>query len=61
MVRLKKVLSFVFVIALLSSLLAVSASASSTSWVSVYIDNEQFTGGIEVTDNTTFVGIRKFI
>ena len=60
MVHLKKVLSFVFVIALLSSLLAVSASASSTSWVSVYIDNEQFTGGIEVTDNTTFVGIRKF-
>lgn len=60
MVHLKKVLSFVFVIALLSSLLAVSSSASSTSWVSVYIDNEQFTGGIEVTDNTTFVGIRKF-
>ncbi|MGM9665976.1 MAG: cell wall hydrolase [Eubacteriales bacterium] len=56
----KKVLSFVFVIALLSSLLAMSSSASSTSWVSVYIDNEQFTGGIEVTDNTTFVGIRKF-
>lgn len=60
MVHLKKVLSFVFVIALLSSLLAMSSSASSTSWVSVYIDNEQFTGGIEVTDNTTFVGIRKF-
>ena len=60
MVHLKKVLSFVFVIALLSSLLAMSSSASSTSWVSVYIGNEQFTGGIEVTDNTTFVGIRKF-
>ena len=60
MVHLKKVLSFVFVIALLSSLLAMSSSASSTSWVSVYIDNEQFTGGIEVTDNTTFVEIRKF-
>lgn len=60
MVHLKKVLSFVFVIALLSSLLAMSSSASSTSWVSIYIDNEQFTGGIEVTDNTTFVGIRKF-
>ena len=57
----KKLLSFVFAIALLSSLLALSASASSSSWVSVYIDNQQFTGGIEVTDNTTFVGIRKFI
>lgn len=60
MVHLKKLLSFVFAIALLSSLLALSASASSSSWVSVYIDNQQFTGGIEVTDNTTFVGIRKF-
>ena len=60
MVHLKKLLSFVFAIALLSSLFALSASASSSSWVSVYIDTQQFTGGIEVTDNTTFVGIRKF-
>lgn len=60
MVHLKKVLSFVFVIALLSSLLAVSASASSASWVSVYINNQEFAGGIDVKDNTTFVGVRKF-
>ncbi|MGM9646090.1 MAG: cell wall hydrolase [Eubacteriales bacterium] len=56
----KKVLSFVFVIALLTSLFAIPASASSTSWVSVYINNQEFTGGIDVKDNTTFVGIRKF-
>ncbi len=60
MVYVKKVLSFVFVIALLTSLFAIPASASSTSWVSVYINNQEFTGGIDVKDNTTFVGIRKF-
>lgn len=43
---------------MLVSMLAVTASAA--SWVSVYIDGEKFGGYVDVKDNTTFVGIRKF-
>lgn len=42
------------------SVFAISASASSSSGVSVYIGSEKFSGNVQVSDNTTYVGIRKF-
>lgn len=63
----KKIVPFVLMCALFVPLLAMSAGAApasdtslSSSWVSVYIGNERFTGNIRVTDSTTFVGIRRF-
>lgn len=63
----KKIVSFVLMCTLLASLLALTVGAApastqsaSSSWVSVYIGNERFTGPTQVTDATTFVGIRKF-
>ena len=43
---------------MLFSLFTISAGAS--SGVSVYIGESRFYGGVRVSDNTTYVGIRKF-
>ena len=57
----KKALSILLLILLISASLSVVASASSTnSWVGVYINDNRFTGNVQVMDQTTFVGIRKF-
>ena len=57
----KKALSILLLILLISASLSVVASASSTnSWVGVYINDNRFTGNVQVKDQTTFVGIRKF-
>ena len=55
----KKALSVVLLILIVSASLSVVASASG-SWVGVYINDNQFTGNVQVKDQTTFVGIRKF-
>ena len=57
----EKALSILLLILLISASLSVVASASSTnSWVGVYINDNRFTGNVQVKDQTTFVGIRKF-
>ncbi len=58
----KKVLSFSLLFILLLSCFSMMsfASAEARSSVGVYINNQRFWGGVNVKDNTTFVGIRKF-
>ena len=57
----KKTLSFILVFAFVLSSFAMVASATSPKAnVSVFIENQQFYGGVAVKDYTTFVGIRKF-
>ncbi|MBO5212150.1 MAG: cell wall hydrolase [Clostridia bacterium] len=54
----KKIISFVLVFTALLSFSIISVDAASS--VGVYINNERFTGNVQVTNNTTYVGIRKF-
>ena len=57
----KKALSVLLLILIVSASLSVVASASTAnSWVGVYINDNRFTGNVQVKDQTTFVGIRKF-
>ena len=57
----KKALSVLLLILIVSASLSVVASASTAnSWVGVYINGNRFTGNVQVKDQTTFVGIRKF-
>ncbi|MBO5374787.1 MAG: cell wall hydrolase [Clostridia bacterium] len=55
----KRLLSALLLCFSLISVFSISVSASSAS-VPVYIDNQKFTGTVQVTDYTTYVGIRKF-
>ena len=55
---LKKAISILLLVLTMVSVFAISASAS--SGVGVYIGGEKFTGNVQVTNNTTYVGIRKF-
>ena len=43
-----------------ASFTVVVSASDSKSWVGVYINNSEFTGSVQVKDQTTFVGIRKF-
>lgn len=54
----KKIISFALVFVAVFSFSIISVDASSP--VGVYINNERFTGYVQVTNNTTYVGIRKF-
>ncbi len=54
----KRFLSVALICISLISVFCISASAS--SGVSIYIEDNKFTGGVRVTDNTTYVGIRRF-
>lgn len=54
----KRLLAVLLVCVSVFSVLSVSASAS--SGVSVYIGESKFTGGVRVTNETTYVGIRRF-
>lgn len=54
----KKLIAILLLSLTLFSVFSVSASAS--SGVSVYIDSEKFTGNVQVSNNTTYVGIKKF-
>lgn len=57
----KKGLSILLLILVISTSLSVVASASSSnSWVGVYINDVRFSGNIQVKDQTTFVGVRRF-
>ena len=61
MVILKKVLSFTLLALLLFSCFSLTAfAAEPKAGVRVFINNQQFWGGVNVKDNTTFVAIRKF-
>ncbi len=57
---LKKALSFIFVFMLLFSVFSVTASATGGTSVGVYINNQEFSGNVRITDGTTFVGVRQF-
>ena len=54
----KRLLSFVLICVSLISVFSLSVNAS--SGVSVYIEDSRFSGGIRVTEDTTYVGIRRF-
>lgn len=54
----KKLIAILLLSVSLISVFTVSASAA--GGVSVYIGGEKFTGNVQVSNNTTYVGIRKF-
>lgn len=54
----KKLIAILLLSVSLFSVFAISASAS--SGVSVYIGGEKFNGNVQVSNNTTYVGIKKF-
>ena len=57
----RKATSFVLLMTLLLSCFAMmSFTSEAKSSVGVFINNQQFNGGVTVKDATTFVGIRKF-
>ncbi len=57
----KKIISFVFIFVMVISCFSMMSMASASSYgPNVNIDGSSFTGEINVRDNTTFVGIRKF-
>lgn len=57
----KKIVSFVFIFVMLISCFSMMSFASASGYrPGVNIDGSDFTGEIEVKNNTTFVGIRKF-
>lgn len=55
----KRTISVLLICLSVFSVFSISASASSAG-VKVYIGNTEFTGGVQVRDYTTYVGIRKF-
>lgn len=57
----KKLTTFILLLALTVSCFSMMAFASSPkSSVGVYVDNARFSGNVQIKDSTTFVGIRKF-
>lgn len=54
----KRIISVLLLALTVVSVFAVSASAA--SGVGVYIGGEKFSGNVQVVNNTTYVGIRKF-
>ena len=54
----KRLLAIALVCISVFSVISISASAS--SGISVYIDGTKFSGGVQVKDDTTYVGIRRF-
>ncbi len=54
----KKLISVLLFLAILSSLAVIPTEAS--SWVKVYIDGETYEGTTQIRNNTTYVGIRNF-
>lgn len=54
----KKLIAILLLSVSLFSVFAISANAS--SGVSVYIGGEKFNGNVQVSNNTTYVGIKKF-
>jgi len=42
------------------SVFSIVAGASSKSFVSVFVNGQEYTDGIQIKDDTTFVGVRKF-
>lgn len=57
----KRIVSFVFIFMMLVSCFSMMSFASASGYrPGVNIDGSSFTGEVEVKNNTTFVGIRKF-
>ena len=56
----KKIVTVILMLLLVVSALSMSAFATKGYGVGVNIDGSAFTGEIDIRDNTTFVGIRKF-
>ena len=56
----KKIVTVILMLLLVVSALSMSAFATKSYGVGVNIDGSAFTGEIDIRDNTTFVGIRKF-
>ena len=56
----KKAVSFILIFTILLSSMSIVASASESSWVKVYINSSEFTGGVIVKDQATFVAVRRF-
>ena len=57
----KRIVSFVFIFVMLVSCFSMMSFASASGYrPGVNIDGSDFTGEVEVKNNTTFVGIRKF-
>ena len=57
----KRIVSFVFIFVMLVSCFSMMSFASASGYrPGVNIDGSAFTGEVEVKNNTTFVGIRKF-
>ncbi len=57
----KRIVSFVFIFVMLVSCFSMMSFASASGYrPGVNIDGSSFTGEVEVKNNTTFVGIRKF-
>ena len=54
----KRTLSALLVLFILTALMVLPVGAS--SWVKVYIDGEDYSGITQIRDNTTYVGIRAF-
>jgi N-acetylmuramoyl-L-alanine amidase len=57
---LKKTLSFAFIFLILLSVFPLTAAATSRANVGVYINNQPFTGNVQIKDETTFVAVRQF-
>ena len=57
----KRIISFTFIFVLLASCFSMMSFASASGFKpGINIDGSAFTGEVEVKNNTTFVGIRKF-
>lgn len=56
----KKTISFILAFTLMVSLFSIAVGASAKSSVGVYVNGQAFSGGIQIKDETTFVGVRKF-
>ena len=57
---LRKTLSFAFILLLLLSVFPLTAFATNRASVGVYINNQHFTGNVQIKDETTFVAVRQF-
>lgn len=57
---LKKTISFILAFTFMVSLFSLAVSASPKSGVGIYINGQGFAGGVQIKDETTFVGVRKF-
>ncbi len=56
----KKTISFIIAFTLIVSAFSIVAGASSKSFVGVFVNGQEFAGNVQIKDETTFVGIRKF-